>query len=508
MSSSWRRPALRRGALAVLVVALGWLVLCIPGARAPEPVSPQKRPFDWNADRRWFALEERFREFRAAGCGAQAFARIDSALGAGRRLVRRVESRSWTPQAPLFDSLEANTFALGPMIGACPQRLDAYIQLVTGTRSAVKRQSEHWDVNDQDARDRMYRLIFGGRAALEEVMLQDSVGSPALVLGDDEPSQTPFTRILGVTIHSGDLLVSRAGAQISALIAVGNDYAGNFSHVALVYVDEKTSLASVIESRPNTGVAIHPLETYLADIKLRVMVLRLRADLPALAADPMLPHKAAALALADARKRRIPYDAAMNLQDDSRMYCSEVPATAYQEFGVHLWMGMSSISSPGVIAWLSAMGVRHFEPLEPSDAEYDPQMRVVGEWRDPETLFMDHVDNVVTEAMLRRANQGAQLTYPWYMLPLGRLAKVSSGIVGVLGFTPPIPDGLSADAIMRILSFQAMHYTIKQRVLASADDFRRRRGYVPPEWDLLAFAKQAAGSETPLRAYVAALGAY
>jgi hypothetical protein len=492
--------------LAVTVLVLGWLVLCIPGARAPEPVNPHKRPFGWNDDSRWFALEERFRELRAAGCGPRAFERIDAALVRGQRLVDRVESRAWSSQAPLFDSLEASTFALGPMIGACPQQLGAYIQLVTRTRSAVKRQSEHWDVNAPDTRDRMYRLLFGGRAALEEVMLQDSVSSrPALVLADDEPSQTPFTRILGVTIHSGDLLVSRAGAQISALIAVGNDYAGNFSHVAIVYVDEKTSLASVIESRPNTGVAVHPLEAYLADVKLRVMVLRLRADLPALVADPMLPHKAAALMLADVRRRRIPYDAAMDLQDDTRMYCSEVPSTPYGRLGVHLWMGMSSISSPGVIGWLSAMGVRHFEPQEPSDLEYDPQVRVVAEWRDPGTLFRDHVDNVVTEAMLRRAQRGAPLTYPWYLLPLGRLAKFFSAAAGVVGFTPPIPDGMSGDAIMRVLSFQAMHYTIKQRVLVSAEDFRRRRGYVAPEWDLLAFAKQAAGIESPLRAYVAAL---
>ena len=505
-----RLPPLPRRVRTRLLTLLGlaflWLLFCIPLTRSPEVVNPHKPQFGWNDDARWFALEQRFRELRAQGCDRDAAARIAAALDASQRLVRQVDSRAWGPEAAVFDTLEAHTFELAPMIGACPQRLADYVQLVTQTRRVVKRQSQRWDVNRQVTRDRMYRLLYGGRAALEEVLLQDSVRSrPALILGDNEPSHAPFTRILGVTIHSGDLLVSRGGAQISALIAVGNDYPGNFSHVAIVYVDETTSLASVIESRPKSGVAIHPLEDYLADVKLRVMVLRLRADLPALRADPMLPHKAAAVALAEARSRRIPYDLEMDMHDSTRMYCSEVPSSVYGKVGVHLWMGMSSISSPGIISWLSAMGVRHFESQEPSDLEYDPQVRVVAEWRDPSTLFMDHVDNVVTEAMLRGEQRGESLTYPWYLLPLGRLAKAYSSTLYALGFNGPIPQDMSAAAALRVLSFNAIHTTIKRRVLIRADEFRQKHGYIAPEWDLLEFAKQSTGRSLTIGGYLAAL---
>ncbi|MBM2811371.1 MAG: hypothetical protein HW416_2130 [Chloroflexi bacterium] len=490
----------------LLGLAFAWLLLCIPAAQAPEPLNPHKKPFSWNQDPRWFALEARFREYRALGCDAIA-ARLDAALRRSHRLVDAMDARAWNPDAALFDSIEVNIFDLGPMIGTCPERLENYIHLVTRTRSAVKRQSQRWDVTAQSTRDRMYRLLFGGRAALEEVMLQDSMASRTrLVLADDEPSQTPFARILGVTIHSGDLLVSRGGAQVSALIAVGNDYPGNFSHVALVYVDEQTSLASVIESRPGTGVAVYRLEEYLADVKLRVMVLRVRSDLPALVMDPMIPHRAAMLALASARSGRIPYDVAMDLQDYARMYCSEVISSAYEKVGIRLWMGMSTISSPGVTAWLSAMGVRHFEVQEPSDLEYDPQVRVVAEWRDHETLFTDHVDNVITEAMLRRAEKGERLTYPWLMLPLGRLVKMYSWVMNSLGFTGPIPDDMSADAALRVLSFNAIHTEMKRRVLLRADEFRRQQGYVAPEWQLLEFAKQVGGTGLTLRAYFVAVG--
>jgi hypothetical protein len=309
---------------------------------------------------------------------------------------------------------------------------------------------------------------------------------------------------LGVTVHSGDILLSRGGAQVSALIAVGNDFQGNFSHAALVYVDETTSLASVIESRPRTGVAVHHLEDYLSDVKLRVMVLRLRADLPALVADPMTPHRAAMAALASARGRRVPYDVEMDLRDSARMYCSEVLSSAYGKVGIRLWMGMSTVSRQGVKSWLSGMGVRHFEAQEPSDLEYDPQVRVVAEWRDPETLFMDHVDNVVTEAMLRGAQKGDQLRYPWYLLPLGRLAKGYGAVVNRLGFAGPIPDDMGAEAALRVLSFDAAHTAIKRRVLMRAKEFRRTHGYVAPEWELLHFAVQARGSDVTLGEYLAA----
>ena len=68
----------------------------------------------------------------------------------------------------------------------------------------------------------------------------------------------------------------------------------------------------------------------------------------------MIPHRAASLALADARSRHIPYDLEMDHRDHSQMFCSEVASAAYEGFGIGLWTGMSFISGPGAIAWLAA----------------------------------------------------------------------------------------------------------------------------------------------------------
>src|SRR2546427_10624194 len=157
-------------------------------------------------------------------------------------------------------------------------------------------------------RARLYRSLYGLRGAVEEVMPHHPDGVTALLDGRHEPSATPATTVHGVEIHSGDILVSRGGYPTSALIARGNDYPGNFSHIALVHVDSVSHVASAIEAHIERGVAVSTADEYLGDKKLRIMVLRLRADLPQLARDPQLPHRAAALALERARSGRIGYD--------------------------------------------------------------------------------------------------------------------------------------------------------------------------------------------------------
>jgi len=297
--------------------------------------------------------------------------------------------------------------------------------------------------------------------------------------------------VQGVTLRSGDILVSRGGAAASALIARGNDFVGNFSHIALVHVDETTHMVSVIESHIECGVVVGPLEKYIRDTKVRIMVLRLRADLPQVVADPLLPHRAAAYAMREATNRHIPYDFAMDYADPAKQFCSEVASAAYQAHGIKLWMGVSYLSTPGVTSWLSALGVRHFETQEPADLEYDPQLRVVAEWRDPEALFKDHVDNAVIDAMLERAEAGEPLGYNRWLLPTARLAKAYSVLKNWFGGVGPVPEGMSATTALRVDRLKTNHAMLYARVIESAEKFKVERGYAPPYWELVRLAREA-----------------
>lgn len=468
-----------------------YVLLLIPFPSASPPRAPDVRSFLWNQDAYWSYLESKFLDARAMDAAMQSRI-IDSHLADISALLDSCDSREFEPASSLFDTLETAVFESAPVVAAKPDRLPDYVQLQTRLRSVIKSQSRSWDMSAADVRNRLYRLLYGSRIAVEEIILQASDDSvPALTLADDEPSATPSATILGVTIHSGDILVSRGGAPTSALIARGNDYPGNFSHAALAYVDEQTGEVSIIESHIERGVAVASIDDYLNDTKLRILVLRLRHDLPEISADPMLPHKAASAALRRARNEHVPYDFEMDYHDYRKLFCSEVVSSVYAPLGIHLWVGESTISTPGIRSWLAAFGVKHFETQEPSDLEYDPQLTVVAEWRDPATLYKDHVDNAVIDVMLEEAEAGGRLEYAIYMLPVARVMKAYSVILNLFGGVGPIPEGMNAEAALKNDRFSKRHAAIKKRLLKLAADFQATHGYRPPYWELVRLARAA-----------------
>lgn len=480
---------LRLAGLAAAAALVG--LLLIPASRPPLPEGAGRAPFVWDQDAMWTRLEQRFAAARQRGCDAVR-GEIDASMGGLDELLAALSSRSPEPDDPRLAELESRLFELAPLVAACTERMPDLVELVTRLRATVKEASRHWDVESKAARDRIYRLLYGSRAALEEVLLQlPRAAMPALILGTEEPSAAPSAEYHGVRLASGDVLVSRGGAPTSALIARGNDYPGNFSHVALLHVDETTGEATVVEAHIEEGVVLSSADDYLGDPKLRIMVLRLRSDLPALAADPLLPHRAATAALEEARRRHIPYDFEMDYRDPTKQFCSEVASASYGKLGVDLWQGLTSMSSRGVTSWLAALGVRHFETHGPSDLEYDPQLRVVAEWRDPETLYQDHVDNAVVDVLLEGAERGEPLDYAWRMLPVARLAKAYSWTASLLGREGPVPEGMSATVALRIRWLLARHAAVKERTLELARELSDRQGYTAPYWELVRLARKA-----------------
>jgi len=448
-------------------------------------------PFVWNMDEYWSSLETEFKAAKSLDDSSlssrivKGFTELDS-------LLVRLHTDKFPPDSPLFASIESGFFTLGVLLSAKPYRLGDYIELYSAIRKLIKSQSIHWDMNSNAARDCIYRILYGGRTAIEEVIMQSAREDlPQIVLETDEPSITPSANILGVDIHSGDILVSRGGAPTSALIARGNDYPGNFSHAALTYVDENTGEISIIESLIEKGVVITAVEDYLKDTKLRMMILRVRSDLPKMQADPMLAHKAAAYVLKRVNTEHIIYDFAMDGQDDSKFFCSEVVLEAYRHFDIELWAALSNISRAGVRSWLSVFGVENFTTQEPSDLEYDPKLCVVAEWRDYETLFKDRLDNAVVDVMLEGADMGDRINYDFYLLPLARIVKVYSSILNQFDGVGQIPEGMNATAALRNKRFSKKHQGIKEKLLILTHRFKQDNAYSPPYWEIVKLARQA-----------------
>ena len=489
VSTRTRRPlrAIVLGAFVAAIALVGW------PARLPDvadaPAGAQR--FVWGRDSLWSALESSFATTRVEGCANEHATRL--AAKSVDAMLARVRAERMTTAAPALDSLEDAFFRLAPQVAACGTLADDYVALQGRLREATKWQSMAWDLADRQVRDRLYRLLYGSRAAVEEVMLQHKDSVRTLFVGSPVSSSTPSAMSNGVELHSGDILVSRGGYPTSALIARGNDYPGNFSHIAFVHVDSANHELSVIEAHIERGVVVATADQYLADKKLRVMLLRPRPDLAALQRDPMLPHRAAASMLQRARSEHIPYDFTMDYADATRLFCSEVASAAYREHGVTLWTGISTLSAPGLRRWLASFGVRQFQTQEPSDLEYDPQLAVVAEWRDAASLFDDHMDNTVTDVMLEGAERGDNLEYDWYALPVARLLKGYSWVRERFGSVGPIPEGMAPAAALRNRAYNARHAEFKAALRVAVDQWTATSGYRPPYWALVSLARDLEG---------------
>ena len=476
----------------IAALAVLYLLLLIPDSKEKDfKAETGKKPFTWNRDAQWKEMEELFRQAKQMDT-----VKLDSVINVYKANAEKEIIVLQNKSTPAGDSAwlktENDFFKLASLIAVRQPQIPWITDYYNRLRMLVKQQSQHWDMNEPASRNTVYTLLYGLRAAVEEVLLQaDSLHFPAAMLVKDERSCTPAASIFGIEVHSGDLLVSRGGAEVSALISRGNDYPGNFSHIALIYVDEKTKEPFLIEAHIEKGVAIASVAQYENDKKLRFMVMRPRADLLKILGDSMLPQKAAKRMFEEAHKRHIRYDFKMNFYDTTEMFCSEVASYAYRTNGLQVWKYPSTISSAGVVNWLHDFGVENFITQMPSDLEYDPQLSVVAEWRDPETLFKDHVDNATMDALLDKANKGATIDYNIWQLPIVRIIKGYCVIKNLFGKIGMIPEGMSATKALKNQTFVAMHVRVKNKTMQLADEFFKKNGYRAPYWQLVKFADAA-----------------
>ena len=476
----------------LVFLALLYVALLIPGSDDQPLFRAKEKPFTWNSDSLWMMLEQNFKAAKNYN-QSQLDSTIDSLRSSAENSFNILSAKPFDAADSNLTSIQNSFFRLAPLIAVNGKEISWYTDYYNRVRVLIKEQSQNWYVKEPFIRDRIYKLLYGMRAAIEEVLLQSEKNDfPSAMKVKDEKSVTPAASIFGIEVHSGDMLVSRGGAEVSALISRGNDYPGNFSHIAFLYIEEQTKKPWLVEAHIEKGVAVSSIEQYEKDKKLRFMVMRPRADLPAMIANPMLPQKAARRAYEAALARHIPYDFKMNFHDSSAMFCSEVASWAYDRYGLQFWQTGSTISSKGVVDWLHDFGVENFVTQMPSDLEYDPQLSVVAEWRDMETLYKDHIDNAVMDAMLEQADKGVEIKYNHWLLPIVRVVKGYCMLKNAFGKPGMIPEGMSATRALKNQTFVAMHVAIKSKTEKMAADFISQNHYRPPYWRLVKFAEAAA----------------
>lgn len=473
--------------VAIVVAAL---VLALPTPPPEPPSGIEATAFRWDSDALFSELEDEFERAGALEPGAVR-EEFDALVAEAGILLDSVASAPELPEGPL-DRLSTLQFRIAVLAAARSDLLPGAERLMVRVRRDVMSAASSWP-SGRATHEALYRVVVGARIALDEALAQagpDAL-SPLRVFPPVE-SSTPWIEVEGVRVHSGDILLSRGGAPTSALIARGNDFPSTFSHAALAHVDAETGVGTVVESLIETGSILTTVEEYLESRKHRILVLRLRPDHPAVVADPLLPHRAAQAMLDRLRTEHIPYDFAMEWDDPAAAFCSEIVYQPYREAGVDLWSIRSSMTSPGLVRWLAMMGVREFTSLVPSDAELDPQLAAVAEWRDAEALLDYRLDNAIIDALLEEAERGAGLGFPWYALPLARVAKGYSIAQSAVGRTPTIPAGMNASTALRVNALvSTVHPRIRAALEPRVERYVHERGFQPPYWALVQLARES-----------------
>src|SRR5512146_2393625 len=154
-----------------LLAAALYALLLVPESPPPLVQGAGQEAFVWKRDAFWSELEAQFVRARAAGAGTlavpitESLARISSQLDL-------LAAADLPAHAPVFEALESRFFQLGPMVAASPEHLPDFVQALGRMRGLVKLQSGRWSMEERGVRERLYQLLYGGRAATEEAMLQ------------------------------------------------------------------------------------------------------------------------------------------------------------------------------------------------------------------------------------------------------------------------------------------------------------------------------------------------
>lgn len=185
---------------------------------------------------------------------------------------------------------------------------------------------------------------------------------------------------LNADLETGDVILTRGNAYSSTAISQLGEFDTQFSHISIVYKDERGRLWTV-ESHIEVGSFVRPLKDHIADSNRRVLVLR--------PSDRELARKAGEMIFKKVRdhsRRRgnIRYDFGFSMADSRQLFCSELVSHAFElasngEVKIPFVQSRLMTRKQGFVRLLEITAEQSFIP---ADIEIDPRFEIVAEWRD------------------------------------------------------------------------------------------------------------------------------
>lgn len=204
-------------------------------------------------------------------------------------------------------------------------------------------------------------------------------------------------------LRSGDILLTRGNAYTSAAISNLGEFDTQFSHMSMVYKDEKGDLWTV-EAHIEVGSFVRPLQDHIDDSNYRTMVFRYD--------DPEVARKAAEYIFHKVKNAsdttgNILYDFSFNQDDNDELFCSEIISYAYAKVTngkvqLPIFRSRLMVRKPEFVKQLEITAEKSFIP---ADIEVDPRFKIVSEWRDAARTQENLQKDAVLQAMFKWSDQ-------------------------------------------------------------------------------------------------------
>lgn len=181
-------------------------------------------------------------------------------------------------------------------------------------------------------------------------------------------------------LKSGDIILSRGNAYTSAAISMLGEYDTQFSHLSMVYKDEKGKIWTV-EAHIEVGSFVRPLEDHIEDNNFRTMVFRYDDEALAAKAAVYIFNK---VKKASDTRGNINYDFGFDNSDSKELFCSEIASYSFKAASnntVAIPQFMSRVQKRKPL-FMEQLGISVNESFIPGDLEIDPRFKMIAEWKD------------------------------------------------------------------------------------------------------------------------------
>ena len=279
-----------------------------------------------------------------------------------------------------------------------------------------------------------------------------------------------------IPFQSGDVLLMRGSAHNSAAIARIGDVDTQFSHVAIIYIDDEGK-HWVVEALIEDGSVINTLE-HVLDHGLGRAVLYRHKDAALAARAAKIIHKRV-LATKTGFASHIPYDFSMRLRGRKKLFCAKLVQQAFLDASggkTKLPEFKTRLDRNRNRAFFKSIGVTARETFAPGDMDLDTAFDLVAEWQDYRvTPRLRRQDMIMTKMFEWMETRGYVFKEDFFIKLVAIFGRLSSHLSDrskelIANVVPKVPSNMSRSCIATIAMLHKTAENLMPELTALDDD--------------------------------------